>query len=134
MHPVAVKCIKWAVGLFIVGGLTGAYGGNVLVALSDYAGVNANAGIWAFSVVISLMQWTLMPLGGSLVGAAVVIQTLAPYLGWVAGGSDQGDEVQGDEVQGDEVEGDEVEGGSDQDGSDQGDEVEGDEVRDSERA
>jgi len=31
MHPVAVKCIKWAVGLFIFGGLMAAYGVDVLV-------------------------------------------------------------------------------------------------------
>jgi len=80
VHPVAVKCIKWAVGLFILGGLTSAYGSELLWRLSDYAGVNATAGMTVVNVVIGIMRWTLMPLAGSLVGAAVVIQTLAPQL------------------------------------------------------
>lgn len=98
MHPVAVKCIKWAVGLFVFGGLTSAYGSDVLVRLSEYTGATAIIGFSFMNVVIGILRWTLMPLGGALVGAAIVIQTLAPYLGWVAGGSDQGDEVEGDEV------------------------------------
>lgn len=98
MHPVAVKCIRWAVGLFIFGGLTSAYGSDFLVWLSDYTGPNVIIGFSFMNVVIGILRWTLMPLGGALVGAAIVIQTLAPYLGWVAGGSDQGDEVEGDEV------------------------------------
>lgn len=80
MHPVAVKCIKWAIGLFVLGGLTNAYGSDLLWRLSDYAGVNATAGLTVMNVVISVMRWTLMPLAGSLVGAAVVIHTLAPHL------------------------------------------------------
>ncbi len=99
MHPVAVKCIKWAVGLFVLGALTSVYGSDVLYRLSNYAGVNANAGFSVIRVVISLMQWTLMPLGASLVGAAVVIQTLAPYLGWVADSEVQDDEIEGSEVE-----------------------------------
>ncbi len=80
MHPVAVKCIKWAVGLFLVGVLTSIYGPDMLYRLSTYAGVNASPGLAVMSVVIGLMRWTLMPLGASLVGAAVVIQTLSPHM------------------------------------------------------
>ncbi|NYI40817.1 hypothetical protein [Demequina lutea] len=80
MHPVAVKCIRWAVGLFVLGALTSTYGSDVYYRLSEYAGINASAGLTVISVVVTLMQWTLMPLGASLVGAAVVIQTLAPHL------------------------------------------------------
>jgi len=89
MHPVAVKCIRWAVGLFIFGGLMFAYGVNFLVWLQDYTGPNSIIGFSFISVFVGILQWTLMPLGGALVGAAVVIQTLAPYLGWVADGSEQ---------------------------------------------
>jgi len=80
MHPVAVKCIKWAVGLFIFGGLMSAYGFNFLVWLSEYTGATAIAGFTFVNVVFGILQWTLMPLGASLVGAAVVIQTLAPHM------------------------------------------------------
>lgn len=80
MHPVAVKCIRWAVGLFVVGALTSTYGSDILYRLSEYAGINASAGLSVVSIVVILMQWTLMPLGASLVGAAVVIQTLAPHV------------------------------------------------------
>jgi len=85
MHPVAVKCIKWAVGLFIFGGLTAAYGGNFLVWLSEYTGATAIIGFSFMNVVIGILRWTLMPLGASLVGAAVVIQTLAPHVSGVEG-------------------------------------------------
>jgi len=108
MHPVAVKCIKWAVGLFIFGGLTFAYGVNFLAWLSDYTGVNAIIGFSFVNVVVGILQWTLMPLGGALVGAAIVIQTLAPLLGWVAGSEIEGDGVEGDGVEGVAVEGDEA--------------------------
>ncbi len=80
MHPVAAKCIKWAIGLFIFGGLMSAYGSNVLVWMSEYTGATAIAGFTFVNVVFGILQWTLMPLGGSLVGAAVVVQTLAPHL------------------------------------------------------
>jgi hypothetical protein len=103
MHPVAVKCIKWAVGLFVFGGLTSAYGSEFLVWLSDYTGPNSIIGFSFMNVVIGILRWTLMPVGGALVGAAVVIQTLAPYLGWVAGSEIDGDEVEGDAVESDEV-------------------------------
>ena len=103
MHPVAVKCIRWAVGLFIFGGLMFAYGVNFLVWLQDCTGPNSIIGFSFISVFVGILQWTLMPLGGALVGAAIVIQTLAPLLGWVAGGEVEGDEVEGGEVDGDEV-------------------------------
>ncbi len=80
MHPVAVKCIKWAVGLFLVGALTSTYGADAMVRLSDYAGANATVGLTILNVVLTIMIWAMMPLAGSLVGAAVVIQTLAPYV------------------------------------------------------
>ena len=83
MHPVAVKCMKWAVGLFIFGGLTAAYGIDALVWLSEYTGATAIAGFWFVNLLIGILRWTLMPLAGSLVGAAVVIQTLAPHMSQV---------------------------------------------------
>jgi hypothetical protein len=129
MHPVAVKCIKWAVGLLLLGSLSTAFGSELFVRIADYAGANAAPGVWTVDVILTTVRWVTLPLGASLVGAAVVIQALAPYLGWGAGSEVEGDEVEGDEVEGDEVEGDEVEGDEVE-----GDEVEGDEVRDSERA
>lgn len=93
MHPVAVKCIRWAIGLFIFGGLTAAYGTDVLVRLSEYTGATGIAGFTFMNVAIGILRWTLMPLAGALVGAAVVIQTLAPYVGWVADDSDEDGEI-----------------------------------------
>ena len=54
--------------------------------------------MWLVDVIITTVRWVTLPLGASLVGAAVVIQTLAPLLGWVAGSEVDSDEVQGDEV------------------------------------
>jgi len=97
VHPVAVKCIKWAVGLFIFGGLMSAYGVNVLVWLSEYTGATGIAGFTFVNVLFGILQWTLMPLGGALVGAAVVIQTLAPHMREAEASEVDGGEVDGGE-------------------------------------
>lgn len=97
MHPVAIKCTRWSVGLLILGSLANAFGPDLYMRLADYAGINAAAGLRALDLVLTVTRWVTLPLGASLVGAAVVIQTLAPYLGWVAGTEIQDDEVQGRE-------------------------------------
>lgn len=80
MHPVAVKCIKWAVGLSLVGVVAITFGPEAFVRIAEYSGKNGEAGIWLLNVLIMLLKLTTLPLAGSLVGAAVVIQTLAPHV------------------------------------------------------
>ncbi|MEP7762869.1 hypothetical protein [Sanguibacter sp. 25GB23B1] len=46
--------------------------------VADRAGANAQIGLDALLTVLDLVQRVAFPLGASLVGAAVVIQTLAP--------------------------------------------------------
>ncbi len=91
MHPVAVTCVKWAVGLFVVGALAMAFGTEVFFRIADYAGANAEAGVRLMDLLITLVRWTTMPLGASLVGAAVVIQTLAPHVREVEDGERERD-------------------------------------------
>jgi hypothetical protein len=85
MHPVAVTCIRWAVGLLILGSLATAFGQELFVRIADYAGANAAPGVWTVNVIITTLRWVTLPLGASLVGAAVVIQTLAPHVSGVEG-------------------------------------------------
>lgn len=75
MHPVSKKCIRWAVALLIVGAVL-----MVLVPLlGAFAGsLGSNPASAVVSVLLSLLQTTAIPVGASLLGAAIVIQVLAP--------------------------------------------------------
>ena len=77
MTPVAKKRILWSIGLFVVGAVLMVYVPDIYVAVSDRAGPNADIGLGLLDVFMTLVRWTLMPVGASLVGAAVVIQTLS---------------------------------------------------------
>lgn len=77
MHPVAAKCIRWAVVLFVVGGALIAFAPDLMTALSRAAGANAAAGLRLADLFLTTARWTLNPLAGALIGAAVVVQTLS---------------------------------------------------------
>ena len=77
MHPTARKCVRWATGLFVVGAVLIVFGPHLFAAIAGRV-PNEGAVLGAVDVTVTLVRWTLMPLGASLVGAAVVIQTLAP--------------------------------------------------------
>lgn len=78
MHPTAKKCLQWAVVLFIVGVVVLVYGTDVYVRLAEVAGANADAGLHVVDILLTLVRSTAFPLGAALIGAAIVIQTLAP--------------------------------------------------------
>lgn len=77
MHPTAQKCILWSVGLFVVGAVLMIYLSDIYLAITKAAGANADAGIEVLNIVLQLLRSIVMPIGAALVGAAVVIQTLA---------------------------------------------------------
>lgn len=78
MHPTAKTCVGWAVGLFVVGTILLVWLPDLYLAVADRAGANAQVGLDVVLTVLDLVQRVAFPLGASLVGAAVVIQTLAP--------------------------------------------------------
>ncbi|MDN4478812.1 hypothetical protein [Demequina lignilytica] len=78
MHPVAKRCLIWAGVLLAVGVLMSVYGTNLLVWFQDVVGFNAEPALHVFGIVTAVLHNFAMPLAAALVGAAVVIQTLAP--------------------------------------------------------
>lgn len=78
MHPTARRCIGWAVALITAGAVLLVFVPQIYVAIANLAGANAEAGVALVDVVLTIVRWTMIPVGASLIGAAVVIQTLAP--------------------------------------------------------
>lgn len=80
MHQTAKRCVQWAVGLWVLGAVVLIYGAQAYVWLADEVGSDAQAGLDAVDIVLTIARSALFPLGAVLIGAAVVIQTLAPGL------------------------------------------------------
>lgn len=78
LHPVARRCLVWGILTLVAGSVLMVYAPDIYVALSGYAGSTATAGLDLVNVVLTLVRWSLMPLGASLIAASIVIQTLAP--------------------------------------------------------
>jgi hypothetical protein len=81
MHPVAKRCLWWAAALVIVGALFILYGPTIIYRASEYLGRNGRLGFYPIALIAQMITSFAMPLGAALVGAAVVIQTLAPKPG-----------------------------------------------------
>lgn len=81
MHPTARRCVQWAVGLLVVGAVLVAYGPDLYGAVVGVAGANAEVGLGVLHVVLTLVRSVAFPLGAALIGAAIVIQVLAPDRG-----------------------------------------------------
>ena len=78
MHATAKKCVQWSIALFLVGALLIVFGPQIFKQISDLAGANAAVGLDLVDVTLTLVRSTSMPVGAALIGAAVVIQVLAP--------------------------------------------------------
>ncbi len=78
MHPVAKRCLWWAVGLVGIGALFIGFGANIVYSFEQLAGPNAELAIYPFAFLAQVITSFAMPLAAALVGAAIVIQTLAP--------------------------------------------------------
>ncbi|MDN4471837.1 hypothetical protein [Demequina zhanjiangensis] len=78
MHRTAKRCLWWAAGLAGLGALWLAYGTDIVLGFQRTVGANAEPALYAFGYVSTLVHSLAMPLAAALVGAAIVIQTLAP--------------------------------------------------------
>ena len=78
MHEVAKRCLTWAAVLVAVGTLMLVYGADLVLWFQELVGYNAEPALHAFSIVTTALRSFAMPLAAALIGAAVVIQTLAP--------------------------------------------------------
>lgn len=80
MESTAKKCIKWGVVLIVVGGFVLVLLPLLIGLLAETAGPTAAIGVGAVDIVLTLVRWALIPMGTTLIGAAVVIRALAPSL------------------------------------------------------
>jgi len=78
MHPVAKRCLTWAIVLVVLGGLLYSYGSNLLFEFIRVVGANAEPAVWIFTFVLAMMQNFALPLAAGLITATILIQTLAP--------------------------------------------------------
>ena len=77
MHPVAKKCVIYGVLLLVVGAVLVIYIPDVYNAIVNTAGNNAQPGLDFINIVLQVIRSSFTPVGAALIGAAVVIQTLA---------------------------------------------------------
>ena len=80
MIPVAKKSLIAGISILIAGAVVVAYGVEAYAGLTSFAGATAEPGLHAVSLVLNILRLTLMPVGAALVGAAVVIQSIATLL------------------------------------------------------
>lgn len=78
--PPAKKSLVAGIVVLLGGAIVVAYGTDAYLWLTDVSGATAETGLHAISLVLNILRLTLMPLGAALVGAAVVIQSVATLL------------------------------------------------------
>lgn len=81
MHPVAKRCLTWAIVLVVVGTLLSIYGPDLVYWWSELVGAGADPALHAFGFVMNLIRGFALPLAAGLVSATIIIQTLAPRTG-----------------------------------------------------
>lgn len=80
MHPAAKKSLWWGIGL-LVASVVGSMLGNVLLnAASSFIDGGGQVANWLYSAMSVVSYALLPPAGTALIGAAVVINVLAPKL------------------------------------------------------
>ncbi|WP_084038156.1 hypothetical protein [Demequina sp. NBRC 110053] len=78
MHPIAKRCLTWAIVLVVVGVLVSIFGPDIVWWFDDVLGANAEVGASIFSVLMEIIRSFALPLAAGLVAATIIIQTLAP--------------------------------------------------------
>lgn len=80
MHPAAKKCLWWGIGL-LVASIVGSMLGNVLLnAASSFIDGGGQLSTWLYTATSVVSYAVLPPASTALIGAAVVINVLAPKL------------------------------------------------------
>lgn len=69
--------MKWSVGLLVIGSILTLYIPDLFFKFQDAVGPNAEIGVRLVEIILQVIRETVMPIGASLAGAAVVIQVLA---------------------------------------------------------
>lgn len=80
MQATARRCIQWGVLLIVAGGFVLVLLPQLLGLLAEAAGPTAAIGVGAVDIVLTLVRWPMIPMGTTLIGAAIVIRALAPSL------------------------------------------------------
>lgn len=80
MNPTAKKLLINGAVCVVLGTLLAAYGVDVFTWLSDLAGSNAEIGLGAVSLLISLLRGILVPVGAAIIGAAIAVNVLRPSM------------------------------------------------------
>ncbi|GAA1118851.1 hypothetical protein [Arthrobacter flavus] len=80
MESAAKKCVQWGIALIIAGGIVLMLIPFLLGLLAESAGATAAIGVGLLDVILNFVRWALIPMGTTLIGAAVVIRVLAPAL------------------------------------------------------
>ena len=78
MHPVAKRCLIWAIVLVVVGVAVMTYSADLLYWFRDLVGFNAEPAVFVFSIVIDVARTFALPLAAGLITATIIIQVLAP--------------------------------------------------------
>lgn len=78
MNNTARKLVTYGILGIIIGTLAAAYGADLFVWISNIAGNNAEPGLAAVSLIITLIRGLLVPVGAALIGAGIVINFLLP--------------------------------------------------------
>ncbi|WP_159801371.1 hypothetical protein [Arthrobacter zhaoguopingii] len=80
MESAAKKCIQWGIALIVAGGFVLVLLPQLLGLLAEAVGPSAAIGVGAVELLTGVIRWAMIPMGTTLIGAAVVIQVLAPEL------------------------------------------------------
>ncbi|MBJ2119765.1 hypothetical protein I6N91_02075 [Arthrobacter sp. MSA 4-2] len=80
MESAAKKCVQWGIALIVAGGFVLVLLPPLLGLLAEAVGPSASIGVGAIELLAGLIRWALIPMGTTLIGAAVVIRVLAPEL------------------------------------------------------
>lgn len=80
MNPTAKKCIWWAVGLIVIGSALMAFLPDLLARYFSliWNDPAAAAAYGSVTLALSILRDAAMPVGGALIGSAVVINTIRP--------------------------------------------------------
>lgn len=80
MEATANKCVQWGIILIMAGGFVLILLPQLMGAFADSVGPTASIGVGLVDLVLTLVRWALIPMGTTLIGAAIVIRALAPAL------------------------------------------------------